>query len=119
VRVTLGALEIPRREAPEMQVVLVQSGDRPGARELDGDLDLTPGPTADGADGPDPETAPKPGGFGRQLAQTERFTRVFSKMCFVRYWTYPGCAGSEPTPDATRPDARMVNLGARWKALQV
>ena len=103
-----------------MQVVLVQSGDRPGARELDGDLDLIPGrgPMADGADGPDPGDL-KPGGFGRQLAQTERFTRVFLKMCFVRHWTYPGCAGSQPTPDATRPDARMVNLGARWKALQV
>ena len=52
-RVTLGALEFPRREAPEMQVVLVQPGNRPGARELDGDLHLIPGhwPTADGADG--------------------------------------------------------------------
>jgi hypothetical protein len=55
-RRTRSALELRGRKAPNMQMVLVQSGNRPATREFDGDLDLIAGhrPTADGAGSTDP-----------------------------------------------------------------
>ena len=84
----LRALEFPRREASDVEVVLVQAGNRSVARELNCDLDLLSrdGPTADGTDGINPVTAPEPIGFSRRhLPEKDRFTRVFSNDRFTRH----------------------------------
>lgn len=56
------ALELPRREAVEMEVVLVQSGEKPISLESDGDLGLVSGHglTADDTGDSHSGTAPQP-----------------------------------------------------------
>ena len=111
-RRTRSALELPGRKAPKMQMVLIQSGDRPVTHEFDGDLELIAGhwPTTDGADSTDPVTAPNPVGlFARQLSETEGFSGVSTKNRFVghvrRYQVVRGLCVKARCHKARRPNA--------------
>jgi hypothetical protein len=103
-----------------MEMVVVQSGDRPIARELDCDLDLISGhgPTADDADGTDPVTAPQPVGLCRRyFAETGRFPGLFEDRCVqhVRFTKFLGVSAQSQMPQGPTP--QYVNSGAHLKCI--
>jgi hypothetical protein len=80
------AFELPGSEASEMEMVPIQSRQRPTARVPGCDFQLISdhGPATDGANGTDPMTAPHPVGIlRRQLPETDCFTGLFSNEGFI------------------------------------
>ena len=115
------AFELPRRKTPHMQVVPVHGGFGVVALELKlkSRLVAAHGFTAHRAGCTHPRSAPhavRPS--RRQPPAADRVSGFFAKDGFVRNCRGSQSHGRRSEPDATRPDARVRHLGARWKAIQ-
>jgi hypothetical protein len=121
-------LELPRGEASDVHMELVQSGVVPVAGELDLELQLGLGHglATHGAERADARPAPcpiwRPGG---ELPGAYRIAGLFSEAWFVGQGRSrratgrshaPRCRAGRNAPDARGRDARCVNQEARWKA---
>jgi hypothetical protein len=115
----MSALELPRREAVEVDVVRVHSGHGLVACESDRELHLILGHglVADDANDADPRTTPCPVGLSRrQLPTTDRVTSLVSEERFVRHVRSPR-SGGVVMPDARRLGRLFASpREARWEA---
>ena len=115
------AFEFPGRKTPHMQVVLVHGVFSAVTLELKlkSRLVAAHGFTAHRAGCTHPRSAPhavRPS--RRQPPAADRVSGFFAKDGFVRNCRGSQSHGRRSEPDATRPDARVRHLGARWKAIQ-
>jgi hypothetical protein len=109
----MSALELPRREAADVDAVRVHSGHGLVACESDRELHLISSHwlVADDANDADPRTTPCPVGLSRrQLPTTDRVTSLVSEERFVRHVRSPG-SGGVVMPDARRPGRLFASPG--------